>query len=228
MVLHRKPILDDYGNIEEQKISCWGRLDSLGVEVQEIDIEDELGITFPVPYITIFADIYRYIVLSKFGGHYVDLDNLYFKSLHDVPFNNPNNVHVPTFMLQAPFHHFILSQPGAPVLTSILYKQLQILPTTPDRILDTTGCTRYVPYTGVKILPFETTEENFKANGPVNENAVALNWHGSGTYGKYKAITESNYMESDHPLAAVIRYCLHGDTTKLNTLSGVDWIARGE
>jgi hypothetical protein len=228
MILHKKPILDDYSDNAEQAMACWDKLEKLGIQVEDIDIEDELGITFPVPYITIFADIYRYIVLNKTGGFYSDMDCLYWKSLEDCPFNDPRNVDVQTFMLNPPYHHFILSQPYAPVLRNILYKQIEILPTTKDRILDTTGCTQYVSLDGVKLLPMETTEENFDGNGPKNEHAIALNWHGSGTYGKYRAILESDYMDSDHPLAAVIRYCLHGDTSRINQANNVIWIQRGE
>jgi hypothetical protein len=227
MILHRKPILDNYNNIEEQSINCWDKIKNLDIDIQIIDIEEELGVTFPVPYITIFADIYRYIVLSKTGGFYVDMDNLFWKSLENCPFNNPDNMYVKTFMLSPPYHHFILSQPNAPVLRNILFRQMEILPTIPERILDTTGCTTQVNLEETQLLPFETTEENFNMHGPINEHAVALNWHGSGTYGKYAKVTEDNYMNSDHPLAAVIRYCLHGNK-ELNDVNGVVWIARGE
>jgi len=212
MVLYRKYVLDEYKGEDRGKIgspnNCWDLVKDLDIKIECIDVEDELNVTFPVPYITIFADIMRYIVLGKHGGFYVDLDNLFWKSLEDCPFNHPDNVNVKTFMISPPFHHFILSQPGAPVLTNILYKQLEILPQTPDRILDTTACTMNVQLDGVKLIPLETTEENFTDDGPKNEHAVALNWHGSGTYGKYFNITKDNYLESTHPLAGVIRYCL--------------------
>lgn len=231
MVLYRKFVLDEYHNESRGKLdskdNCWDLVKDLGIKIECIDLEDELNVTFPIPYITIFADIMRYVILNRHGGFYVDLDNLFWKSLEDCPFNNPGNVDIQTFMLPPPYHHFILSQPGAPVLDRILTKQLEILPETPDRILDTTACTMQVSMESVKTLPMETTEENFNSSGPINANAVALNWHGSGTYGKYFDITKDNVNESTHPLAGVIRYCLGtgiGNTEGYN----FQWIQRGE
>jgi hypothetical protein len=76
------------------------------------------------------------------------------------------------------------------------------------------------------MLPMDSCEENFNANGPTSLNAIALNWHGSGGYPKYRLIRPDNYMTLDHPLAACVRYCLTGNIGKPNGIGSFQWITR--
>lgn len=232
MRLYVKPVLDVYpGTDPEPTKKQWQKVKDLGIPIIEFDLEKELGVDFPLKYITIYADIFRYVLLKATGGFYVDMDNLFFRALGDAPFNNPNNFYNDVMMLPPPYHHFVMGVQGASFFQKILDLQLSNLPKTGDQILYTTACTAHVqPNTNDRVLflPMGVTEENFTAGGPQGPDAVALNWHGSGTYGKYQAVTEENYMESDHPLAACIRYCLHGNMGKSNGIGTFQWIARGE
>ena len=228
MVLHKKPELDSYPDSNTE--SYWGRVEPLGVKIEEMDVEKELGVNFPAKYITIYADTYRYIVLDRFGGFYVDMDNLFFRSLESMPFNNADNRNFDTFILPPPYHHFVLGVPGASWFKKVTEKQKSVLPQDGDHFLDTTACTGWVNRGDgdkVKLLPMITTEENFGDSGPKSPDAVCLNWHGSGVYGKYQMVKENNYMTSDHPLAACVRYCLHGEMGNKNGIGGVVWIQRG-
>ncbi len=209
----------------------WSRLEELKVEVVDIDVEEEIGRKFPVPYITCFADVMRYVVLTKkHGGLYVDLDNLFFKSLENAPFNNPNNSSKDTFILPPPYHHWVLSVQNSAWCQKVLSHQINNLPQNSSKFLDTTAITERVPKNNadkVLYLPMNTTEENFNQNGPVADSAICLNWHGSGVYGKYSAVTEDNYKTSDHPLAACVRYCLDGQMGNTNNIGTFKWIERG-
>lgn len=230
MILYHKPILDNYGNDYQGK-SYWDKLDNLGVEVREIDVEKEMGVKFPNPYITIFADTMRYVALNWHGGFYIDLDNLFFRSLEDMPWNSVEHVNKDVFILTPPFHHIILGVQGSGFYNKVLEIQKTVLSGDPSKILDTTGCTMRVqraPQDKVALLPLIVTEENFGADGPKSEWALALNWHGSGTYGKYQGVTEETYMDSDHPLAGIIRYCLHGSVGKSGGLGTFEWIVRDD
>lgn len=230
MILYKMPILQNYGT-DYKGIGYWDRLDELNIEVRTMDIEERLGIKFPLPYITIYADVMRYIALGDHGGFYIDLDNLFFRSLEDMPWNTPEHEDKSIFILEPPYHHIILGVPGANYYEKVLEIQKTVLSGDPSRILDTTGCTMNVHKTAddkIVILPLITTEENFDVNGPKDDYALALNWHGSGTYGKYKSIIENDYMTSEHPLASVVRYCLHGNMGTPNGIGTFDWIARGE
>lgn len=209
----------------------WCRLEELDIKVIDIDVEKEMGTNFPRPYITCFADVMRYIVFTKFhGGHYVDLDNLYFKSMESAPFNIPENAKYASIILPPPYHHWLLATYNAPWCNKVLKNQLANLPQTNDKFLDTTAITEKIaksPEDRNLIIPLATTEENFNANGPTNGHAVCLNWHGSGVYGKYNMVTEENYKTSDHPLAACVRYCIDGSIGKANGIGTFQWIARG-
>jgi hypothetical protein len=243
MILYRTPKLQKYvqsrpfWSTDHESASdytgknYWDRVEGLGIKIVEMDVEKEMGVQFPLAYCTIYADTMRYIALQKHGGFYIDLDNLFFRSLESMPFNTPANMDFSVFILNPPYHHIVLGVPGATYYGKVLEAQKAVLSGDPSKILDTTGCTSRVrrnPEDKVKILPLILTEENFDANGPKNEWALCLNWHGSGTYGKYKAVTEDDYMESKHPLAACIRYCLHRDMGQPNGIGSFQWIARGE
>ena len=229
MILYRTPVLQNYGTDYKGK-SYWNEIDALDIEVRDMDVEQRLGITFPLKYCTIFSDTMRYIALDDHGGFYIDLDNLFYHSLEDMPWNIPDNEDKNVFILEPPYHHIILGVKGANYYNKVSEIQKTVLSSDPSKILDTTGCTMNVHKTNedrIVILPLITTEENFDANGPKSDYALALNWHGSGSYGKYQAITEENYMTTDHPLAACIRYCLHGDMGMPNGIGTFEWIARG-
>lgn len=232
IVLYKKPVLDEYPPDSQIGHSYWDRLDELEVVVKDIDVEAELGTKLPCTYITVLADIMRYIVLNKEGGLYCDTDLLFFRSLEDMVWNKPENKDVKVFMLPPPYHHIILGQPGGTFYNKVLEVQKVHLPLTSEHALNTTGCTQKVKRTkedGVLLLPLSTTEENFCSAGPKDEYALALDWHGSGTFGKYQKVLEDTYMTSDHPLAAVIRYCLsNGDIGNPNGINDVLWITRGE
>ena len=230
MILYDMPILQNYGN-DFQGISYWDRLEELDIEVVTMDVETRMGMKYPLPYITVISDTMRYIALGDHGGFYVDLDNLFFRSLESMPWNTPENSDKNGFLLTPPYHHFLGGKEGLPYYTRVLDMQKSILSGDPNRILDTTGCTMRVPRTKdekIMMLPLITTEENFNSDGPKSEYAIALNWHGSGSYGKYQAVTEENYNTSDHPLAAAVRYCLDGDMGKPSGINDVVWIQRGE
>jgi hypothetical protein len=230
MILYRMPVLQNYGS-EYQGKSYWDKVEGLGCKIVTMDVEARLGIKFPLPYITVIADTMRYIALGDHGGFYIDLDNLFFRSVEDMPWNSPEYEDDKVFILVPPYHHIVVGEPGATYYRRVLEVQKSVLTGDPNRILDTTGCTQYVRRAkndGVVILPLSTTEENFKApDGPINDYALALNWHGSGTYGKYQMVTEENYMTTDHPLAACVRYCLHGDMGSANGIGNFRWIERG-
>jgi len=229
MILYRLPVLQNYGSDYKGK-SYWDKLDALNIQVKVMDIEERVGVKFPLPYITVYADVMRYIALYDHGGFYIDLDNLFWRSLESMSFNSSEHEDKNLFMLSPPYHHILLGVPGANFYNKMLEAQKSVLSGDPSRILDTTGCTSRVsraPEDMVKLLPLDTTEENFNANGPKNNNGLCLNWHGSGTYGKYQMVTEENYMTTDHPLAACIRFCLHGDMGNNNGIGSFNWIERG-
>lgn len=245
MILYKKPILDNL--TEDQKnglvknlgkndyselTNYMNRLKELNIKVIDLDVEQEMGQKFFLPYITCFADVMRYIIYTKFhGGHYVDLDNLYFRSMESMPFNNPKNAGYGTIILPPPYHHWLLSQFNAPWPNKVLNAQLGSLPQSSDRFLDTTAITTKLSrqtVDNVLVIPLSTTEENFGPNGPKDGNGVCLNWHGSGVYGKYNMVTEENYKTSDHPLAACVRYCLGEEIGNSNGIGSFQWIARGE
>lgn len=231
MILYRKPVLDVYGD-KTDPVDYWTRLDELNVEVRELDVEKEIGMKFPLPYITIFADVMRYVVFTKYhGGFYVDLDNLFYRSLESMPFNRPENANYDVFLLSPPYHHWLLSKFNSAWANKVLDYQIRHLPTNSNDFLGTTAITEQVPKTPedkLKILPLETTEENFRApEGPTSQHAVCLNWHGSGVYGKYFTVNEENYKTSDHTLAGIIRYCLDGAIGDAHDLNNTIWINRG-
>jgi len=230
MILYRTKVLQNYGNDYTGK-SYWDRLDELDIEVIEMDVEDRLGVQFPLRYCTIYADTMRYIALHEHGGCYVDLDNIFFRAVEDMPWNKPGNADKNGFILSPPYHHILFGAPGLDFYTRVLNAQKSILSGDPSKILDTTGCTMNIsrsPEEKILMLPLVTTEENFGSDGPKSGYALALNWHGSGSYGKYQAVTEENYMTSDHPLAACVRFSLEGDMGRSNGIDDVVWIERGE
>ena len=225
IILHRKEVLDPSPYVD----NCWHKVDSVVDKVEVFDVEKEFGVEFPLKMITIFADTYRYLALDKTGGLYMDMDHLIFKNIESMAWNTLENNQYDAFILKPPYHHFVVSKANTSYNKKITAKQKEHLPTTMARVLDVTACTEWVkrtPEDKVLIIPFDTTEENFDANGPKSKNAFALNWHGSGACNKYDEITEANYMESDHPLAACIRYCLTGNIGKANGIGTFDWIER--
>jgi len=229
--LYVKPSLDRVPEDTDKSDNCWSKVEALGVKIVELDIEKHLGVDFPAKYITIYADIFRYIVLGQTGGFYADTDMLFFRALEQSPFNNPGYEGKDVFMLPPPYHHFLWGVKDASWWKKVLDYQVNHLPHEGSRFLDTTACTCYIPQSyndRIQILPMTTCEENFNANGPVDVNAIALNWHGSGTYGKYRAVNEQNYMESDHPLAACVRFCLTGAMGPASGIGSFQWINRGE
>ena len=230
MFLYRLPVLQK-NTTNYNAVDCWPKVNTLNIKIEEIDIEKQLGVEFPCKFITIYADIFRYIVLWKYGGFYADMDHLFFRSLEQGPFNIPSNAERNVFLISPPYHHFIFGVPNASWYDKVLKQQILSLPKDVTTFLDTTACTEKVPIQAsdrVYRLPAVVTEDNFRANGPTNDNAIALNWHGSGIDRKYNMVTEENYMTSDHPLAACIRYCLTGVIGDSNGVGSFPWIARYE
>lgn len=229
--LYVKPFLDRVPADTDRSDNCWHKVEQLGIKIVEIDIEKLLGVDFPLKYITIYADIFRYIILGENGGFYTDTDMLFFRPLEACPYNQRYFVDRDVLMLPPPYHHFLLGVAGSTWFKKVLDFQLNHLPTNGSEILNSTACTSFIladQRDNIQILPLDTCEENFNARGPINSNAIALNWHGSGTYGKYRAVNGDNYMESDHPLAACVRYCLNGDMGPASGIGSFQWISRGE
>jgi len=221
-----QPNTKDY---DSNSINYWSKIDNLDIKVETIDIEKYLNVNFPCKFITIYADIFRYIVLNIHGGFYADMDHLFFRPLEAHPCNSISNNSRDVFLLKMPYHHFLFGTPGAKWWNKVLNKQLETLPQDINQFLNTTACTERVVKEyddNLYELDFSTTEENFDVNGPKNDYAIALNWHGSGVDSKYNVVNESNYMTSDHPLAACIRYCLTGSIGKDNGIGTFEWIGR--
>ena len=227
--LYLKPVLDKVEGFEQKNYLDSKELVDLNLITFYIDIEKELGVEFPVKnFITIYADIFRYVILDKFGGFYCDMDCLFFKSLETLGIDDIN---YDTFILPRPYHHFLLSKPQSLYIKKTLEEQLDHIDEFSTNFLITTSCTTNVNITDedkVWMLPLHTTEENIGSDGPYYSDSICLNWHGSGWHKRYETITENNYKELDHPLAAAIRYCLHRNTGKPTSLGNFLWIDRGE
>jgi Glycosyltransferase sugar-binding region containing DXD motif len=200
----------------------FGKVGCLGVGIRAIDLERVLGVEFPVKnFPTVYADIFRYVILDRFGGFYSDMDQLYFNSVDFLDCYNAT-------ILPTPYHHFLYGKPNNPYFKRVLAEQLSHLDEFTTNYLVTTSCTQHLSpliEENVSVLPLITTEDNLGPGGPTSPYAVCLDWHGSGWHERYSLVTEENYLESDHPLSAVIRFCLHNDTKSLQNIS---WINRGE